>query len=117
MWQENLEVVRGIQPAPDVDLAALFRDDTAWAALSKAVAPLFDQDFKAGMRTFDRHPPVLQGLEGLRSVWLDWLQPWASYRTEIQEVIDIDDKRVLVLAYDSDGRPDSEAEVRFTGTT
>jgi len=116
MSQANVEVVRGIQPGPDVDLAALFRDDTAWAALSEAVAPLFGQDFTAGMRTFDEHPPFLRGLDGLRSAWLDWLAPWVSYRTEIDDVIDIDGERVLVLSHDYGRRLASDAEVALVGT-
>jgi hypothetical protein len=116
MSQENVEIVRGIQPSPDIDLAALFRDDAAWLALSEEVAPLLHEDFKAGMRTVGEQAPFLQGTEGLRSAWLDWLQPWAIYRAEIADVIDIDDERVLVLTHDYGRRLGSDAEVRFIGT-
>jgi hypothetical protein len=29
------------------------------------------------------------GLDGFRATWRDWLAPWASYRTEIEELIDV----------------------------
>jgi hypothetical protein len=116
MSQENVEVVRGIQPGPDVDFAALIRDDTTWAGVSQAAAPLVRHDFKAAGRTLDEHPQFLQGLEGLRSVWLDWLQPWASYHAEIEDVIDIDGERVLVLTHDYARPHGSNAEVRLFGT-
>jgi ketosteroid isomerase-like protein len=44
--RENVELIRGLQPAPDVDLAELFRDDAAAAALLAAIAPLFRADFE-----------------------------------------------------------------------
>jgi hypothetical protein len=43
----------------------------------------------------DRH---LIGLEGLIEGWRDWLEPWASYRMELEEVIDAGD-RVLSLIH------------------
>src|SRR5438874_13692162 len=51
MSQENVELIRGLQPAPDVDVAALFRDRAAWAALMETVAPPMHEDFNAGVRT------------------------------------------------------------------
>jgi ketosteroid isomerase-like protein len=50
------------------------------------------------------------GLEGFRATWLDWLAPWASYRTEIEELIDVGD-RVVVLARDYGRREQGAPEV------
>jgi hypothetical protein len=117
MSQENVEVIRGLQPAPDVDVAALFRDRAAWAALMETVAPLMHEDFKAGVRTgFDTEPQFVSGPDGLRSVWLDWLEPWESYRTEITDVIEVDDERVLVLSRDYGRSAGSNSEVRLFGS-
>jgi SnoaL-like domain len=117
MSQENVELVRGLQPAPDVDVAALFRDRAAWAALMETVAPLMHEDFKAGVRTgFDAEPQFVSGPDGLRSVWLDWLEPWESYRTEITDVIEVDDERVLVLSRDYGRSAGSNSEVRLFGS-
>jgi ketosteroid isomerase-like protein len=50
------------------------------------------------------------GLEGFIQSWRDWLEPWASYRTEVEDLIDLDD-RVLVLVRARGRRADTEAEV------
>jgi len=50
------------------------------------------------------------GVEGFRERWLDWLQPWATYYVEVEEVIHADD-RVVVLVRDRGRRHDMEAEV------
>jgi hypothetical protein len=43
-------------------------------------------------------------------MWLDWLQPWATYCVDVEEVIDAGD-RVVVLVRDRGRRHDMEAEV------
>ena len=48
MSQENVEIVRGLQPGPDVDLTELFvvgRDDDEVEAAVAAAAPAFTDDF------------------------------------------------------------------------
>lgn len=110
MSKENVEVVRGLIPPPDADLAALFRDDELFAraveALSGAVAP--DVQSAAvwhggGRRTY-------QGIEGFRQLWLDWLEPWAAYHTSLERIIDAD-PRVVALIRDRAQRADSDAVV------
>jgi hypothetical protein len=49
-------------------------------------------------------------LEGLRSLWLEWLAPWASYRVEVDEIFDLGD-RVLLLAHDYGRRVETDVEV------
>jgi hypothetical protein len=115
MSQENVEIVRRFQPSPDLDIAALFRDDATWAATSEAAASVLDEDFAAGVRTLDDQAPFLPGVDGLRSTWLDWLEPWESYRTEIEDVIDVGKDSVLVLTRDYGRRVGSNAEVRLHG--
>jgi len=45
-------------------------------------------------------PSLYTGLSGFRDGWRDWLAPWASYRTEIEDMIDLaDDVVVLVRDY------------------
>jgi hypothetical protein len=34
----------------------------------------------------------VSGLRGWRDLWLEWLEPWESYRTEVQRVIDAGDR-------------------------
>jgi hypothetical protein len=47
MSQENVELVTGLQPAPDVDIAALFRNEHMWSALVDAAVPFFHSDFES----------------------------------------------------------------------
>ena len=37
MSQENVDLVSGLHPGPDVDTTQMFRDDDAWAAVAAAV--------------------------------------------------------------------------------
>ena len=39
------------------------------------------------------------GFDGFRAAWRDWTAPWETYRTEIDETVDLGD-RVFVLFHD-----------------
>jgi ketosteroid isomerase-like protein len=103
MSQENVDfVLRFIQPEPDVDFGQLFRDDATWAAFVETSGSLYHPDFKFlahGLPDGDR---AYVGLDDLRTAWLDWLSPWATYRAEVVEAVDLGE-RVLLL-YHSYGR-------------
>jgi len=114
MSQKNVELVRGLQPAPDVDIAELFRDDEIWAALTEAVAPLSHSDFECVLHAIDSEPTTYPGLVGLRTGWLDWVAPWVTYRTEIKDVIDAGEQ-VLVLTHDFGRREGSTEDVKLIG--
>jgi ketosteroid isomerase-like protein len=94
---ENVELVRSLLPGPDVDVVALFNDDSATGELMQTMAPLLDPDLQSVVHFPGAEPAVARGLQGLRAGWLDWLAPWASYRTEIEEMIDLGDRVVAVL--------------------
>jgi ketosteroid isomerase-like protein len=111
MSQENVEMVLGLQPAPDVDLARLFRDDTSWAELTATLGPALTQDFECIPRGFPGNDGERsEGIEGLRAVFLEWLEPWESYRTQIEEAVDLGD-RVVVLVRDFARRAQDTNEV------
>lgn len=100
MSAENVDLVRRLQPPSDLDLAALFRDDHEFAVAETGLAPFFHPDCEIAGGGPDFFAPVWgTGLRGLREVWLEWLAPWASYRTEIEQLIDLGE-RVLVLVHD-----------------
>jgi ketosteroid isomerase-like protein len=105
--QENVEIVVRLQPAPEVDLVRLLGDDKTWAAL----APSFHMDVVSVMHGPGQDTPLL-GLDGLRTTWLDWLAPWAAYRTEVERTIDLGE-RVMVFVCDFARREGSEPEVPF----
>jgi hypothetical protein len=113
MSRENVELVRRLQPPPGMDLVALFRDDEGAAQLLGSLGPFLHEDFvAAGSRIQESE---LVGLEGLRAGWADWLEPWESYRVEIEDVIDGDDEAVVVLTRDYGRRAGMEAEVSVLG--
>jgi ketosteroid isomerase-like protein len=114
MSQENIEIVRRLQPGPEVDLTDLFsRGDDAAAEIDAAEASgAFSDDFVCIFHGLS--PGPRPGLQGLRQAWLDWLEPWQSYRTEIKRLSDEGD-RVLVFSSDFGRRHGMEAEVEMNG--
>jgi ketosteroid isomerase-like protein len=115
MSQENVELVRGLQPSPDTDLVALFRDEATAAALMEAISPFFHEDVEIVAPTFVAGQGVrFVGLDGLRAGWLDWLDPWESYRVEIEDLIDAGDE-VVVLPRDYGRRAGMAMEVSVVG--
>ena len=100
MSRENVELVLRLQAASDVNLARVFRDDAAWTTLAANLAPALTRDFECMTRGFPGHEgEISRGVEGLRTVFLEWLAPWQSYRTEVEDTIDLGD-RVVVLVRD-----------------
>ena len=93
--RRNVALVRALQPAADVDMAQLFRDDEMWAAFTAAMGFLFRPDFECVAAT-SISVTTYAGLDGLREAWLDWLKPWATYRTEVEEIAHFG-PRILVL--------------------
>ena len=115
MSQENLELVRRVTPGPEVDVAALVRDDSAFASFVEAARSLFHRDFEAVVVSAlqsDSHA----GLPGLRTAWLDWLEGWDSYRVEVEEFVDAGDDVVMVVR-DHARRADMETEVVQRGAS
>jgi ketosteroid isomerase-like protein len=77
------------------------------------VIHLFDPSFQSAIRFPGAAPTFYPRLDGLRACWLDWLEPWATYRTEIEELIDAGDQ-VLVIGRDYGRRELGAPEVRLT---
>lgn len=104
MSHGDVELVRALVTGAEVDWAAVVRDDDRWRALAQQADALFDESFECALVgvTETRR----RGLDGLRQIWLDWVEPWTSYRASEDEVIDVGDGRVLWLGHDFGGRPD-----------
>ncbi|HEY7120934.1 MAG TPA: nuclear transport factor 2 family protein [Solirubrobacterales bacterium] len=113
MSRENVELVRRLQPPPEMDLVALFRDEEGAARLLSTMGPYLHDDFVAGGSRI--HESELVGLAGLRAGWADWLEPWESYRVEIENLIDAGDEAVVVLTRDYGRRAGMEAEISIQG--
>jgi ketosteroid isomerase-like protein len=76
---------------------------------------LFDPDFGCALVLPAARKQEYLGLPGLRAAWLEWLEPWASYRVEIEDVIDAGDAAVA-LTRDYGRRRGMEAEIALFGT-
>jgi len=116
MTQENVEIVRRLVGLFEQgDIVPLFRDDAISASMTAASAPFFTSDFECVFVRDDVGRAAYSGLDGLRAAWLDWLLPWESYRTEIEDVIDAHEGRVLVLTRDYARPKGADAEANFKG--
>jgi ketosteroid isomerase-like protein len=113
MSKENVELVKRLQPTPDEDLAAWFRDDNAAKGFIDASSPYFHADVEI-VAPSGVEPSRYVGLAGLRDGWLDWLEPWASYRVEIEDLIDAGHD-VVVLVRDFGRRPGLNHEISVAG--
>ena len=61
----------------------------------------------------------LRGHDGVRrwwQNWLDWLEPWATYRGTYEQLIDVGE-HVVVLLRNHGRREDMETEVELIGAT
>jgi SnoaL-like domain len=93
---ENVELVRSMHPGPDVDLVSVINDDDAVGKWRDALGHLFDPAVQGTIRLPGMAPVTYSGLDGLRTAWRDWLKHWASYRVEIEEVLDGGERVVVV---------------------
>jgi ketosteroid isomerase-like protein len=101
-------MIRSVLAGPDADLAAVFNDDSASGELMQTMARLLDPDLVSVKHFPGAEPEIARGLDGLRAGWLDWLAPWASYRTEIEEMIDLEDRIVSVICDYGRHEPDAQ---------
>jgi ketosteroid isomerase-like protein len=116
MSQENVEIVRRLLgPFEQGDAVVLFGDDTIIASIIAASEPFFTPDFKCVFVREDIGRAEYSGLDGLRSAWLDWLEPWDRYHPGVEDVIDAGDGRVVVLTNDRASPRGSGAEITFRG--
>ena len=94
MSKENVQIVISLQRFSD-DLVPRIRDDEVWAQLAKAAAPFVHADCEI-VRVGLPGGKTYRGVEGFRQSWLDWLAPWAEYRSDVEEAIDCGDRVVLL---------------------
>ena len=117
MSVENVELIRSLQPRPEANLVELFTDDLANARMADAVAHMLDPAFVRFIHfPGDAEPASYSGLDGLRQGWLDWLGPWTTYRTEIEELIDLGERVVAIIRDYARSEPDAP-EVDIRGAT
>jgi hypothetical protein len=115
MSQENVDLAKVLLPQPGTDIAPLIRDDETYARMAEAARPFLTEDFESVM-VWPAVTRTYAGLEGLRKNWLDWLEPWATYRSTYESLIDVGE-HVLVLLRDRGRRKDMQTEVELIGAT
>ncbi|MDQ3728400.1 MAG: nuclear transport factor 2 family protein [Actinomycetota bacterium] len=111
MSQENVELVKALYPPPSADIAALFRDERGFEAMREGLSALLTDDFESVAVVLGQTRRYA-GLVGLRQNWIDWLEPWATYRTTIDELIDAGE-RVVLLLRDYGRREGTDKEVEI----
>jgi len=113
MTDENLRLVRSLQPPADSDLTKLFRDDKQWERIARIFEARCHGELQSGfVRAGER--TSYHGLVGFRQTWLDWLEPWESYRVEIADLFPHGDN-VVVFVHDYGRSPGASVEVRLRG--
>jgi ketosteroid isomerase-like protein len=70
---------------------------------------VFAPEFRAGLAGVTE--TWLPGFEGLRKLWLEWLEPWDTYRAREERIEDLGDGRVLWLGQDTGTRVDGTGDV------
>jgi ketosteroid isomerase-like protein len=112
--RENVEIVLGLQPPPQMDLVRVFRDERSWATVARRLTQVVAPDCEFVAPGFLDVPDVFEGTDGLREMWLQWLAPWASYRATVEETFDLGD-RVALLVRDFGRRAGDANEVAQNG--
>ena len=115
MSQENVELAKALLPQSGSDVVPLIRDEDAFARMSEAARPFLTDDFESVM-VWPAVTRTYAGMEGLRKNWLDWLEPWATYRSTYEKLIDVRE-HVVVLLRNHGRREDMETEVELIGAT
>jgi ketosteroid isomerase-like protein len=110
MSQQNVDLANALIPQ-GTDIVPLFRDEAAFTRTRAGLAPVLTDDFE-NVVVLPAQRRAYKGPEGLRRNWLDWLEPWASYRVTVDEVMDLGE-RVLVLTRNYGRRRGMEAEVEM----
>jgi ketosteroid isomerase-like protein len=120
MSKENVEIVKSVHPLSGTNLSTLFGEDGEGLGRFRALASLLTPDFVAvggdlgggfGLSTGGH------GIEGLVAAWREWLGPWESYWTEVEDFIDAGEDRVLVLVRDHGRLRGSDSEVDNVGAS
>jgi ketosteroid isomerase-like protein len=109
--QSNAERLEALMPGPDTDMATLIRDDTLFASLAETFEDLFHPDV-VSVPAWRGSGLTYLGIDGFREMWLDWLEPWASYHVQVDEMFDVGDS-VVVLVRDRARRHGMDVEVEL----
>jgi ketosteroid isomerase-like protein len=109
--KQNVELVR--RQIGDVDLAQVLRDHDAWATRLADIEPFFKDDFEFVVAV-PGEPVTGRGFDEFRRLFLDWLEPWETYQPNIEQILDLGD-RVVVLGHDRGRIKGADRDVEARG--
>jgi ketosteroid isomerase-like protein len=109
--EPNVDRLRALLPDPGTDVTQLFRDEAWFAATLTSVTELFDPAVES-VPAWRGAGMTYSGIDGFREMWLDWLEPWASYHVQVDEMVEVGDS-VVVLVRDRARRHGMDVEVEL----
>jgi hypothetical protein len=92
MTESRLERVRALMPPDGTDLVDVFGPDAGQIDTGGLVRD--DAAVNMVARNAERSTA---GPEGFREIWADWLEPWQSYRIYYDDVVERDDKVIMLV--------------------
>jgi ketosteroid isomerase-like protein len=110
--RSNVELLEEMLPGAETDVARLFRDDSLFTATAEAFEDLFHPDVESVPAWRGPGAPTYSGIDGFREMWIDWLEPWVGYRTQVDEMLEMGD-RVVVLVRDRGRRDETDVDVEL----
>ena len=115
-----MDLVRSVHPPSGTDLWSLFSAGSADPRRLERLASLLTEDFEVVGGDLIGELGLTaggQGVEGLVTAWREWLRPWETYWSEVEDYVDAGHGRVVVLVRDHGRLRGSEAEVENIGAS
>jgi hypothetical protein len=120
MSNENVEIIRSVQPPSGTNLSGLFGENAEASGRFQGLASLLTPDCEVvggDLRGGGGLGPGGHGFAGLLAAWREWLRPWETYWTEVEDFIDAGEDRVVVLVRDHGRLLGSVSEVENLGAS
>jgi ketosteroid isomerase-like protein len=96
MPQAHVEIARALWPGSEVDLVEVFRRGEVPPWGLSGLGPDTEVSFRTARPVLES--PTYRGLAGLVEGWLDWLEPYESYRIVVEDYIEAGGDQVLIPA-------------------
>jgi hypothetical protein len=120
MSQENVELVKSVHPPSGTNLSSLFSEDAEASGRFQGLASVLTTDCEVvggDLRGGGGLGASGHGFAGLLAAWREWLRPWETYWTEVEDFIDAGEDRVVVLVRDHGRLLGSNLEVENPGAS
>ena len=98
MLSEEQGVAALIELFPNRDLVAALRDEAGLAAFRETFAAITTPDVEVVMSGPGGFSSTFRGVDGFLEGWRDWLEPFASYRMELDPEVRTSRDAVVLFA-------------------